>query len=217
MLIEGYKLNNKIDPSVKMYRVPEDFNYFVYKIYKNMWYLLNHRVGLDIEEIQNILQDFTLYMLAENRKNIPRYRVYNSQKHPNIPYHRWFLGILNYFILDYWKIKQKERNIFEIRSDLFEEENLNPSNPKGIQVYFGDAADSIHFISEIESFLKGISDSKYYDLFLYKMGGFTKKEIADKFQVNEKTVYIWGSELKNIISEFLGFKDQNQMMDLIRN
>jgi hypothetical protein len=192
---------SEIDKEIKfLYKIPDDFEFFVEKIYKNLEFFLKSYKYRSIDPSNNILSSFILYMLEKNRNGISRYKSYDKDKYGNIPYYKWFLNNLKFFGLKY-KYSQKKED------ERLDKVQFTLSSSRFI------GQETILFFGEIEKFLLQYSEGKYtqsnfdknvYNLFMYKMLDFSNGEIADILRMKVSIIYTWIDKLKILIKKFLG-------------
>lgn len=189
---------NKINKDFRyLYEVPKDFELFIEKIYKNMEFCLNSRI-YNLDSCNIILSNFIIYMLEENKKGIIRYESYNGTIYNKIPYYKWFLNNLNFFLLKSWDKNRKENRKLDRIKVI----------PSSIPVFVNQ--ETLLFLKEIEFFLVEYSKNKYissnfnknvYDLFTYKMLDFSNEEIAKFFDMKIAIIYLWLQKLRILIKD----------------
>ena len=145
-------------------------------------------------------------MLEKDRYGMIRYKKYNVEKYPTIPYYKWFFVKLNYFISDHRRAAKNKNSI--VKKMLFLGDILNDGIIYSIPIL--DSLDSTVFISELLMFLEaysrrgdGLFRVNAYTLFVLRLEGYSNADIANFLMVANKTIVVWIKKLRNLIIDFL--------------
>lgn len=100
-----------------MFSTPEDFRAFLRDIHPNICYALT-RQGLEVDVAGEVISALTIYFLEVSvKKGICRYQLYDPIKYPGIPYHKWFLSQIPYFVMSHNKQIRLWHGILATRRD----------------------------------------------------------------------------------------------------
>lgn len=194
-----------MQPSPKFYdyEIPTNFNCFIEKQYYLMTSLIRIKVRKDNDEVESILHDFIVYMFEKDTLGRVRYKKYNSIKYPDVPYSKWFLSNLKFYIKNYWRSLKRD---FLYVPKYLDEVDLDSNDSLLYANHYFDDQDSLVFLNEVYSFLKNYSknqiksfDFNAYTLFKLKMEGYSNIDLAQIFEVIPVTIYSWLSKLRSLI------------------
>jgi len=76
--------------------IPENINNYLTALYPNLKRNLLAK-GINSLEVQDVLADFTIYLLSEDKEGTPRYLKFDHGKY-NVLYHQWVIRTLDFFI-----------------------------------------------------------------------------------------------------------------------
>jgi hypothetical protein len=160
------------------------------------------------EEIKtSLIHDYVIYMLETDDSGVSRYKRYDVKKYPSVPYYKWFLVKLKYYML---------KNV----GKMFKESNMLDSL-KHCSMYCNSQwylnQDTIYSLKETNSFLEDYSNKaetrfgkNVYILFIYKIEGYTNTDIAKMLGVNKSTITKWVYKLKKLLRNYTDF-DKNMI------
>jgi hypothetical protein len=155
----------------------------------------------------SLVHDYIIYMLEPDDSGNLRYRRYDAEKYPDIPYYKWFLVKLRYYML---------KNVGKMFKDYSILESL-----KHCQRYCNSQwylnQDAIYRLKEADSFLEAYSNEtktsfgkSAYVLFIYKIEGHNNIEISKMLGVNKSTITKWLYKLKKLLRNNTDF-DKNMI------
>lgn len=94
------KFNKEIPEHLKFYHLPKDINQFITQIYPNLKFYISTQTH-QTQDIDEIVNNFIVYMLDKSTQNVARWTRYDSTKYSAMPYYRWFISTLRFFQLSY--------------------------------------------------------------------------------------------------------------------
>ncbi len=187
-----------------MFAVPTDFKKFLQDIHPNLRYALMSNPLLKGKEVDSIISEVAIYFLEVSKKRgICRYQMYDPIKFPNIPYHKWFLSQLHYFVLSH----KKMRDIWNRMKVQFTAQDVDPVT------LLATSGEETTWIGNMifEDFLnmtKNVSDSDAgfkehaYDLTLSRLSGEPNTVFANRLGVPYSRVVGWTEKLRNLLTDF---------------
>lgn len=202
---------------LKGFKIPKDIRKFISKIIPNIHQALHAR-GVHRKYYEDIVVEFIIYMLETSKQGTPRYCIYNPNKYPDIPYYKWFLNQIQYFILQDFKKKKEERAKRTIAIITGEQDNSENFYTNGV-VYEnsipskkGSVFEEV-YIKNLPSYLFEFSnsykenpnsfESRAYELYLSRINGEQNQKFAKKVGVSSATISQWLTKLKVLIFNYL--------------
>lgn len=231
-VVEEKKYSVPIPEELKGFKIPKNIRRYITVALPNIHQVLNSR-GIPQSDFEWIVGEFVIYMLGTSKKGTPRYAIYNPEKYPDIPYFKWFLNQVQFFILQDLKRKKesaKNKTLSIVRNDEYEEDCLNKNevseNQIGTKNY--DVFDVVYTkqIAEYlktyelrnkkEEYFQGTLIKRYfenhaYDLFMAKLNGEQNKDFANKIGVSSSTVTQWIKMLNEIVTNYFNGEYRTQI------
>ena len=207
------------------YKIPDDFNSFIDRVYEKVISKVRSRVKYAIggvnytysnDRIESIVSKYIIHMLERDKHGIVRYKRYDAEKYPGVPYYSWFTMGLKFYMKDYWRDVKKVEN----RKKLVREETLKTLKIKVSKDKLGylrnwNNINSSIFVKEIKKYLKKYSsggkaigfEPNVYKLYLLKLEGYSNVELAKYFNVNPSLISKWMKRLGSLILDYLSWAE----------
>jgi len=205
-----------IPEDLKFHHTPESINTFIERLYPNMKFYILCRTR-DPQNVDNIINNFVLYMLDNNKKGQPRYTMYDPIRYPGQPYYRWFISNLRYFWLSYRQQLIKDQFKVTLSETDYESTAGSPANNAAhIDIVSMDnlqePPDSIFFISELIEWLRNFSskhsdfhcfEAHAFDLFKSRIEGEENNKFAERMKISPSAASQWNLKLKKLVTKYL--------------
>lgn len=182
---------------LKGFDIPKDINGFIEGVYFSIQHIVEKRFNFNEDDICITISDFVIYMLEPNSYGKVRYKNYDDVRYPEIPYYKWFLTQLNYFLLNRFRLNNADVKIDY--SDCGWYYVRGYSNPE-----------RTYELSEIGLILKKYSEQAQssfernaHSLYQYKMEGYTNLDIANMLKVSDSTITNWLKNLQALLKKFI--------------
>lgn len=187
------------------FEVPQDFKEFLKDIYPNLKYVLQINPILNEDDADSVVSEMAIYFLEVSKKRgICRYQMYDPIKYPNIPYHKWFLNQVQYFVLSYKKNFALWNNFQrQYKEEASDPVKTLPCTKQNESVWVGNI-----LVEEFLSATQNVSDADEgfkkhaYELTLSRLSGEPNTVFAAEKGVPYSRVVSWMSKLRELLSDF---------------
>lgn len=239
---DGYKNIRPIPNHLKFCGIPENINEFITDILPNMKFYVSLRLltfgNVKEDHINEIINNFVLYILGKDRFGIPRYRRYEVNRFPGMQYHKWFLNHLKYFYFTHKQemLQESLYNSLEFGSnestDIGEfvlsfdgEAERGAINANEMSEFFFRDTDWTCY-EEFVNIIKSISEhareghkfeQNAYALLVHKLGGGDNSEFARKMGLSNVAIYKWMRKMKQLLIAYFngeGIDPENYEEDI---
>ena len=241
---DGYKNIRPIPDHLKFCGIPDNINEFITDILPNMRFYVSLRLltfgNVKPDHIDEIINNFVLYVLGKDRYGIPRYRRYEVDRFPGMQYHKWFLNHLKYF---YYTHKQEmmaeslyntldcndkggdgamESEFCMSFDGEYERGSINANELS--EFFFRDTDWTCY--EEFVGIIRKISEhareghkfeQNAYALLVHKLGGRDNSEFARKMGLSNVAIHKWMHKMKQLLVAYIngeGIDPENYEEDI---
>lgn len=204
------KHSNKVpEKYLNCFQVPRDLDTYIEDMLPSMRIAL-FRAGKEDKEW--IIGEFMIWLLGTTKQGTPRYKIYDPVKYSKIPYYKWFLSQLKYFLMQDFRQKELERakQPLEYREEYKKEEKRGEiySPRYETESVFDKAYANLlpEYLQAIEAQSRGRGKDSFeahaYQLFHAKINGEKHQTFAERMDVSPATVTHWLSKLEKVITDY---------------
>lgn len=183
---------------LKGFYIPTDINGFIEGVYPSIKHIIEKRFNFDEDDMCITIGDFVIYMLESDGSGKIRYKNYDGERYPEIPYYKWFLTQLNYFLLKRFRLNNADIQI-DYCSDWGYFYIQGYSNPEKIY----ESVEINHILKEYSEQTQGLFEKNAHSLYQYKMEGYTNLDIAGMLKVSDTTITNWLRNLQALLRKFI--------------
>jgi len=194
---------------LESYEVPRDVNKYIEELLPNMRIAL-FRAGKENKEW--IIGEFVIYLLGTTKQGTPRYKIYDPIKHPNIPYYKWFLSQLKYFLMQDFRQKELERakRPLEYREEFSKDEDMKAAYAPR---YETESVFDKAYINLLPEYLQALEaqskergkdsfEAHAYELYQAKILGEKQQVFAARLGISAATASHWVSKLEKVVTDY---------------